>query len=170
MIGRILCCSFKYTCGPQGKHKNEVYTFRGDDKKFRNPKDVVDDSKLVVAIRDELEKADVIVAHNGKLFDRKFLNARLLRCNERPLRPIFFVDPMWIVRSHMRISSKLQNIQQFLKLPDEKTPISWEQWARGSSFDKPAMDEIVYHCEKDVKVLEQAYWRLLPFMREVRKA
>lgn len=167
MIGRILCCSFKET-----KHgvKTPVYTFRGDDKRFRNTKDLVDDSKLVIAIRDELEKFNVIVAHNGKLFDRKFLNARLLKCGERPLKPTFFIDTMWIVRSHLRISSKLMNVQQFLGLPDEKTPISWDNWMRAGAFDKKAMDEVVHHCEQDVRVLEEAYWKLLPHMREVRKA
>lgn len=168
MIGRILCCSFKPIVLP--KMKTDVYTLRGDDRKFRNPEDIVDDSKLVVAIRDELESYDVIVGHNSKLFDRKFLNARLLKANERPLKPMFHIDTMWIVRSHMRISSRLQNVQQFLGLPDEKTPISWDNWMRGAAFDKKAMDEIVHHCEQDVKVLEQAYWRLVPHVREIRKA
>jgi len=31
------------------------------------------------------------------------------------------------------------------------------------------MDEIVHHCEQDVKVLESAYWRLLPSVRTIQK-
>lgn len=167
MMGRVLCCSFIPLI--QGR-EGEPYTYRGDGKEYRNQRDIVDDSKLVVAIRNELERADLIVAHNGKLFDRKFLNARLLKAGERPLRPIFFIDTMWVIRSHMRISSKLINVQQFLNLPDEKTPITWDNWARAGAFDKKAMDEVVEHCEMDVRVLEHAYWRLLPFVRTIQKA
>src|SRR3990172_12421667 len=60
MVGRILCSSFK----PLGE---EPYTFRGDRKPYRNG-DIADDSKLAIAIRDDLEKYDILVGHNSKLF------------------------------------------------------------------------------------------------------
>lgn len=164
-FGRILCCSFK----PISEEMNrEVYTFRGDAKPFRT-KDIVDDGSLAVAIRDELEKYDVLVGHNSKLFDLKFLNARLLKAGQRPMLPKWHIDTMWIVRTHFRMSSKLDNVQKMLNLPDEKTPISWDDWARAGTFFKPAMDEVVHHCEQDVKVLEQAYWRLLPSVRRMER-
>jgi uncharacterized protein YprB with RNaseH-like and TPR domain len=165
MIGRILCCSFKdITPAQDGK----VRTFRADKAPYRQ-KDIVDDSKLAIAIRDELEKYEVIVGHNSKLFDKKFLNARLLRAGERPLKPMWHIDTMWVVRTNFRISSKLDNVQQFLGLSEKKTPIAWEQWARGAAFDAKAMTEIVTHCEQDVKVLEQAYWKLLPSIARLEK-
>lgn len=165
MIGRILCCSFKDITPDQN---TKVRTFRADKPPYRQ-KDIVDDGKLAVAIRDELESYNIIVGHNSKLFDVKFLNARLLKIGERPLRPTWHVDTMWIVRSKFRISSKLANVQQFLGLPDAKTPIEWDQWARGAAFDAKAMNEIVTHCEQDVKVLEQAYWKLLPSIARLEK-
>lgn len=163
MVGRIICSGFKPVIPPE-YGTTKPYIFRLDDKKFYL-KDAADDSKLAVAIRDELEKYDVVIAHNGILFDRKFLNARLLKAAERPLKPIFFVDTMWIVRTHMRTSSKLDNLQQYLGLPDEKTKITWDDWQRGVARDNKALDIIAKHCIQDVKVLEQAYWRLLPAMR-----
>jgi uncharacterized protein YprB with RNaseH-like and TPR domain len=168
MVGRILCSGFKPIVPPE-YGKRDSYIFRGDQKPFLNRKDFADDSKLAIATRDELEKFDIVVAHNGILFDRKFLNARLLKCGERPLRAIFFVDTMWIVRSHMRTSSKLDNLQQYLGLPDEKTKITWDDWQRAMSGDKKAMDVIVEHNQQDVIVLEEAYWRLLPAMRTLSR-
>lgn len=170
MIGRILCCSFKPIVWGADKEEYPPYTFRGDDKKYRVNGDVADDSKLAIAIRDELEDADMLIAHNGKLFDSKFLNARLFKAAVRPRQPRFFLDTMWTVRTHLRMSSKLANIQQFAGLEDEKTPISWDSWQRGAAFDTKAMDEIVKHCEQDVLVLEQAYWRLLPYQRTLQRA
>lgn len=167
MVGRVLCCGFKEILTPERLVK--PYVFRGDEEPYYS-KDIADDSKLVVAIRDELEKFDVLVAHNGKLFDRKFLNARLLKAGERPLQAKFFIDPMWIVRSHLRTSSKLDNLQQFLGLEDEKTKITWDDWARALGGDRKAMDVIVKHVTQDVRVLEQAYWRVLPLMRTVSRS
>jgi len=166
MIGRILCCSFQPISGPD--ESLPVYTFRGDQKPYRAT-DIVDDSKLAIAIRDELEKYDLIIGHNSKLFDRKFLNARLIKAGERSLKPIWHIDTMWVVRTHFRMSSKLDNVQKMLGLSDEKTVIDWDVWARGATFNKGAMDEIVHHCEQDVKVLESAYWRLLPSVRTIQK-
>lgn len=166
MVGRILCCSFKPIIPDADA---PAYTFRGDDRKYRVKGDVADDSQLVVAIRDELESYDMLVAHNGLLFDSKFLNARLFKAGHRPRDARYFFDTMWCVRTHMRISSKLDNIQKFLGLPEAKTPISWDNWMRGAAFDGKAMDEIVVHCEQDVKVLEQTYWKLVPMMKTLQR-
>lgn len=161
MIGRVLCCSFK----PLEK---APYTLRGDKKPYKTS-DIVDDRALVVAIRDELEKYDLIVSHNGKLFDSKFLAARLFKAGERPRENRYHVDTMWAVRSNLRISSKLENIQLFTPgIEEKKTPITWDNWARASAFNSSAMDVVVEHCEQDVKVLEEAYLRLIPYLKELK--
>lgn len=169
MIGRVLCGVVKDIIPPEFKVKCEPRIYRGDDKKYRNIKDVVDDSKLCQAISEDLAGADVIVGHNSKLFDRKFLNARLVKAKMEPTRQQFHIDTMWLVRAHMRVSSKLVNLEQFLGLPDKKTDLLWDTWMRGAAFDKKAMDEIVQHCVMDVEVLEQAYWRLLPLARRIER-
>lgn len=168
MVGRVLCCGFKEIVHPEVK-RTKPYVFRGDEEPYFS-KDISDDGKLVAAIRDELERYDVLVAHNGKLFDRKFLNARLLKAGERPLKPMWFIDTMWTVRTHLRASSKLDNVQEFLGLEDAKTKISWPDWMRAIAGDHKAMDVIVRHVVQDVKVLEEAYWRLLPLMRTISRA
>lgn len=164
-FGRILCGVVKpYLHDGLGAAK----VFRGDVRPFRQ-KDIADDGRLAVAIRDELEHYDVIVGHNSKLFDRKFLNARLLRAGERPKASQFHVDTMWVIRTHFRMSSKLDNVQKMLGLPDEKTPIDWNTWARAGAWVRSAMDEVVEHCLADVDVLEGAYWKLLPSIRTIRR-
>lgn len=156
MIGHILCCSFK----PLG---GAVYTFRGDRKPYKGDRPH-DDSRLAAAIRDELERYDIIVGHNSKLFDGKFLAARLFKAGLRPREKRYHVDSMWAVRSSLRISSKLENVQTFAGLQDKKTPVTWDDWADASAGHKGAMDEVVRHCEADVTVLEQAYERLIPYV------
>jgi uncharacterized protein YprB with RNaseH-like and TPR domain len=172
LVGRVLCCSFKPIVDPEYAAKSKVkpYTFRGDVGNYASPK-FSDDRELVVAIRDELEKYDIIVGHNSKLFDKKFLNGRLAKWWETPLQSMWHIDTMWAVRSHMKISSKLDNIQKHMGLKDEKTPISWDDWADAAGRDERSMDEVVKHCEQDVKVLEQVYWRLMKsgFVRQLKR-
>lgn len=163
LMGRILCCSFKPLDG-------DVYTFRGDDKKFKG-KSKIDDGKLVTAIRDELEKYDLVVGHNSRLFDHPMLNARLAKAGERPFHPHLIMDTRWYLNSaSMRIgSAKLENAQKFFQLGEAKTPISWEDWQRASMFEKDAMDQVVIHCEQDVKVLEELYWHVLPYVATLHR-
>lgn len=163
LMGRILCCSFK----PLGE---DVYTFRGDEKPYKG-KSRIDDSRLVLAIRDELSKYDLVVGHNSRLFDHPMLNARLAKAGYEPFRPHFIMDTRWYLNSSsMRIgSAKLENAQKFFNLGEEKTPISWEQWQLAGMGDKAAMDEVVVHCEQDVKVLEELYHHVLPYVATLHR-
>lgn len=160
MIGRVLCCSFKpLDAAP--------YTLRADKRPYKR-RDVTDDAPLVQAIRDELAKYDVIVGHNSKLFDAKFLEGRLFKHQLEPREKRFHVDSMWTIRTNMRVSSKLQNIQEFAGLEDKKTPITWDDWARAGAFYGKGMDEVVKHCEQDVIVLEGVFKRLRPYIGELK--
>lgn len=164
LMGRLLCTSFK----PFG---GDPYTFRVDRKPWKSI-DPIDDSRLAVAARDELEKHNLIVGWNSKMFDVPFLNARLAKANERPLQVLnFHADLMWYAGGcSMRIGSKrLENVQKFFNLDQEKTPLDWEEWQRAALGSKAAMQRVVEHCEADVTVLSQAYEHLLPHVKNLHR-
>ena len=167
LMGRVLCCSFLPI--HEGRPMRP-YTFRADRAPWRS-KDPIDDSKLCIAIRNELEKYHLIVSWNGKLFDAPFLNARLLKVGERPLRPQLHLDAMYYAGgcSNRIGSKKLDNVQRFLGLAEAKTPITWTEWQRAALGDKTAFGHVVKHCEQDVKVLAQAYWALLPSVANIHR-
>lgn len=151
-VGRILCCSFK----PIGK---PVYTLSAQD--FRRA-DVYDDSRLAAAIRDELERYDIIVGWNSRGFDIKYINARNLRVAQRTKKAQYHVDGLWSFKTKAAAWAGLKSVQQFIA-PEApgKTAIRWEQWMRALGWNKKlrdaAMKEIVAHCERDVIVLEEVY-------------
>lgn len=163
-MGRILCCSFVELEG-------DPWTFRQDQTGLRNREDITDDAKLVVAIRDELERYDLMVAHNGRLFDVPMLNARLAKAGERPLKTHFFLDTRWYLNSaSMRLgSAKLENAQKYFGLGYQKTAISWDQWQRAAALDRDAMNEVVEHCEQDVLVLRELYPIVLPYVSTLHR-
>ena len=125
--GRILCASF---CGLEG----DAYTFRADRKKYAGST-LIDDSKLVVAIRDELESADLIVGWNSILHDQPLLNARLAVAGERSLLlgekyGTWHLDLMWYAGGQsMKIGGRrLDTVAKFFKAPNQKTPLDGEAW------------------------------------------
>ena len=153
-VGRILCVSFKPLDG-------DVYTFHAHERRFMR-RDVYDDSALAAATRDELEKFDVVVGWNSKMFDIKFINARNLRADQRTKVAQYHVDGMWSWRSKAAAWSGLDAVQKFVAFDGpEKSTIAWDQWMRCIGWDaklrKQAMDDIVHHCELDVTVLELVY-------------
>lgn len=164
MMARILCASF---VGLDGK----PYTLRLDDKRYRG-KSQIDDSKLCLAIRDELEQANLIVGWNSKLHDIPLLNAKLAKAGLRRFIPQnFHLDCMYYAGGcSMKIGSrKLDNVARFFKLPEQKTPLDWDIWQHAGMGEKKALNYVVEHCEADVLVLREAYHYLLPYVANLHR-
>lgn len=128
----------------------------------RNP---IDDRDLVRDAAKVLASADVWVTHYGKRFDVPFVRTRMLRHGMTPVAPTPHVDTWEIARKHLKFSSnRLASIQQFLELPNSKTALTPQVWARAGVGHKPSLRYIVEHCKQDVLVLEQAYLLLRPLL------
>lgn len=135
-------------------------------------KTILDDSGLAAWARDELEKYDIIVSWNGKLFDKPFINARLMKGLERPVRADkMHIDLMYFARGQfLKIgSSKLVNVQKFFGVQNSKTEISWDTWAMAAAGDEQALEEVMVHCDQDVLVLRDVFARLKPLITIVHR-
>lgn len=165
MMGVLLCGSFQPIIPPE-YDQPEAYTLFDSDPDL---KDANPDKELAVGLRDEIEKYDCIVTWNGKMFDIPFLNARLLKHHERPVRVKFHFDAMYQAGySANRIGSKkLVNVQKFLDCTEAKTDIVWDVWKLAIKGDDEALAQVIEHCEQDVKVLAEVYWRLLPYLKNL---
>ena len=175
--GRILCASFADLDG-------DVWTLRGDKRPHDLPstghakhlpgEETVDDSRLVAAIRDTLEEADIIVSWNGILHDVPLINARLQQSGER-----IYKNKTWPKGAHLdlmyyatgsaiKIGSKsLANVSKFFSLPNQKTPLDGKTWQRAAVGDREAMNLVVEHCEADTLVLRDAYHVLAPHVKKL---
>jgi uncharacterized protein YprB with RNaseH-like and TPR domain len=164
-MGRVL------TCGFLDLNAKEPYVFRGDEPKYKS-RSQLDDSKLVKAIKEELSTYNMIVGWNSKLFDVPFINARLAKSDQQPVKSQFHLDLMYYsTGAAMRIGSrKLDNVSKFL-LPNEeqKTAISWEDWGLAGIGDKKGMDQVVKHNLADLIVTRNVYWKLLPYVANIHR-
>ena len=128
--------------------------------------DAVDDKPLVAAAHKVLSAADMWVTWYGKGFDQKYVNTRILDAKLPPLPDIPHVDLYFAAKHNLKLSSnRLANIQDFLRLPTKKTPITKRAWRRAQAGDVKSIEYIVDHCEKDVDVLDEAYTILKPYVR-----
>jgi uncharacterized protein YprB with RNaseH-like and TPR domain len=163
--GRLLCASF---VGLDG----EVITYRKDRRPFKG-RNKVDDSRLAVAIRDEIEKSDIIVGWNSILHDLPLVNARLAAAGERPIRVgerhgVMNLDLMYYAGGQsMKIGGRrLDTVAKFFRCDNQKTPLDGETWQLAATGDAEAMDLVVEHCEADVLVLRDVWPHLAPGVKK----
>lgn len=153
--GHLLCCSFVGLT-------DEPHTYRLDKRPWKGSS-LIDDRKLALAIRDELETADIICGWNSKQYDAKFLNARLSKHGERALQATDahgtrHLDGMWQASSYMKVGGrKLDTYAKFFDAPNQKTGLNGDTWQLAAAGDKHAMSEVVEHCEADVLVLRDLW-------------
>jgi uncharacterized protein YprB with RNaseH-like and TPR domain len=163
--GRLLCASF---CG----FGDDVVTYRKDVKPFIG-RNKVDDARLALAIRDELEGSDMIVGWNSILHDLPLVNARLAAAGERPIRVgerhgVIHVDLMWYAGGQsMKIGGRrLDTVAKFFQCENQKTGLDGETWQLAATGDRVAMDQVVEHCEADVLVLRDVWPHLVPGVKK----
>jgi uncharacterized protein YprB with RNaseH-like and TPR domain len=167
-FGRLLCCSFI------DLDSTTVETFRRDRRPWKGKK-LTEDVKLAVAIRDRLEKSDIIVGWNSILYDVPFINTRLVAAGERPVRigekhGSHHLDLMYYAGGQsMRLPGRrLDLVAKFFHTDNAKTPLTPEVWANAATGDPEGMAEVVEHCEADIQVTKDVFFKLAPFVKKIQ--
>lgn len=129
-------------------------------------RDTTNDREVALALYKVLCSADVIVAHFGQWFDRKFTNTRLLKWGLPGLPPIPLVDTWRIAKDNLALSSnRLKSIERFFELDQtedgfKKTELSADAWRRAPTGHLPSLKYVEEHCEADVIQLKKVYLKL----------
>lgn len=159
--GRCLCIGYKFLGG-----KTKLLRIR-DFPTFA--KDCTDDKDLLKAFTSIFSAADLHVTWFGDGFDYPFLQTRLMMQGLDPLPNIPSCDGWRIARKRLKFrSNRLDGVSKAIPYSSEidrlrKTPITPEQWVRGSAGHIPSLKYIEEHCIADVDVLEQVYLKLRPY-------
>lgn len=132
-----------------------------------------DEKRLVASLLRALKRLDRVYTWYGTRFDIPMIRTRaLFHGLEFPeYMSLFHTDLYYVARGRLLLSSnRLANVQQFLRLPDEKTPLEPEIWQRAAFGDKKAIAYIHTHNIQDVIVLEQAHERLENYFPGARRS
>lgn len=147
-------------------------TFRRDVAPWRGRKRT-DDYNLAIAIREDIESADMVVGWNSILHDIPLINARLAAVRERPVRlgekyGTVHLDLMWYASGQsMKIGGRrLDNVSKFFASPHTKTPLLPGVWADAAAGERDAMDLVVEHNEFDALVTRDVWEHLVPYVKK----
>ena len=125
-----------------------------------------DDKDLCGVLRDLLDAADIVIAHNGDAFDIKKINSRLITNGFKPPSPFRTIDTLKAARRAFKFdSNKLDNIGRYLsegrKIPNTGAAL-WHDCVEEG--DPKAWRIMRRYCKQDTELLARVYERVKPWM------
>lgn len=123
------------------------------------------DRKLLIEASKLFDEADLIVGHFASVFDRRFIQGRLLINALPPIPNVKMRDTCIMARSIANFSSnRLKHLAKILNFKNQKLennwPTAWFEVMRGNMDHLHALAK---YCEGDVLALEELYLYLRPF-------
>lgn len=130
--------------------------------------DINDDFEVCKAISEVVSGADCIVTHNGRRFDWKFLQTRLVIHRMPPLPMIKHVDTCAVAKRHMMLfNNRLNTLASSFTGEKKMEHEGWELWEKVKDRDPKAMKKMEAYCKQDVRLLENIFKQLLPFIKDI---
>jgi len=124
------------------------------------------DYRVVKSLYDTICEADIIVAYNGKTFDIPYMNQRFLVHNFDPYPPVQIVDPYETAKYTFRFSSnKMDHIATEMGLSN-KISTDFNLWRGCMEGDQKSLDNMFTYNKQDVKVLEEIYYYMVPWIKK----
>lgn len=125
-----------------------------------------DDSRIVKGLWEMLNEADIVIAHNGKKFDVKKINTRFFLQDMFLPSPYKVIDTLQQVRGVMSLpSNRLDFIGKITDLGGKMEHTGLKLWLDCLEGDESALKMMDDYCKRDVKLLEDVYLKLRPYMK-----
>jgi predicted RNA-binding Zn-ribbon protein involved in translation (DUF1610 family) len=126
---------------------------------------------VVKAAYEVLKTADVVVTHNGKKFDWKFLQTRLIHHGFTPLPKIIHVDTCAESKKYLfAFNNSLKVLSKFLTGSAKKENGGWSLWVDVSLKKPAALKLMTAYCKQDVVVLEKLFKKIRPLIKSLPDA
>jgi uncharacterized protein YprB with RNaseH-like and TPR domain len=160
-LAAVVCFGYKWL-GEKHAHTLTVDQF----PKWFSKEKGLNDKPLLEAALEIMEQADLLVAHYGERFDRRFYQGRCAIHHLTPPPPTKLRDTWQIARRAFGFSSnRLANLVDHLRLPFKKyqkeCPDEWPGWWTAAlAGDKSAIHAMAKYCREDVQALEGLYMEI----------
>lgn len=124
-------------------------------------KNKLSDRELAKTLWADIDKADIIIAHNGDQFDLKKINSRLVVHGFPPPSPYKTIDTLKVARRHFRFdSNKLDNIGRYLGVGRKLAHTGKDLWLGCMNGDPASWKVMRRYNAHDVVLLEAVYQKL----------
>ena len=123
------------------------------------PKEAVrgDDKRICESIWQLMDDADVILAHNAKNFDIKWLNAEFFIHKMKPPMPYQVIDTLYESRKYFRLPAHRLDYLGKIVARKEKLETSFDLWIKCMAGEKESLDYMLKYNKEDVVLLEEVY-------------
>ena len=112
-----------------------------------------------------ITEADVIVGYNHRSFDMKHFTREFMEAHMPPPSPVSTVDLYVESRQAFFPSHKLQFVSTALGLDGKLGHTGFQLWVDVLAGDPKAQRLMERYCKQDVKVTEELYLQMLPYLK-----
>ena len=146
-----------------GQKKIHAVSVLDDPKRFK--KDFRDDYHVIKALKEELDKADAVVAFNGDRFDIKEINTGLVKHGLGPIHNLVQIDPCKIARQRFRFKggNSLRNLCEFFKVKTPKGDIDDKTWIEAAEGCPKAIKRVVKYNKTDIPSMLEVWEKIRPY-------
>ena len=142
---------------------DETTTISIEFQDYRN------DRKLLEGIVEELSQFDILIGHNVAAFDFNWLNSRLMYHNLPNFNKRWIYYDTYQAAKRLAIKAKRKSLVflcDYFRVPCIKTSVYPVSWGMIDSPDETeftkALNDIVYHCEEDVRSNRELFFAMWP--------
>lgn len=112
-----------------------------------------------------LDEADVVMHFNGKRFDEPWLNTEFALLGWNPPSPFQRIDLLTAIRKQFKLpSNKLDYALKAFGLEQKKKHEGHELWIKCMNWDPAAWRRMTAYNKRDVRALEDLYYRIQPWI------
>lgn len=153
----MLCWSAKWL------FEDKVYNACVTEKEVKR----ADDSRITKALWRILDEADVVIAHNGRKFDRKKANTRFLKHGLPLPSPYLLIDTLLHARKQFAVTSnRLDYLADFLGVQRKReTPKGLWMACVSGNHRAESLKTMQWYCDGDIITLEEVYLKLRPYIQ-----
>ena len=125
-----------------------------------------DDKRILESIWLLLERADIVIAHNGDRFDLRKINARFISNDIKPPTSFRTIDTLKVTRRNFAFESYKQDfLTKKFKLQEKKETGGIDLWIEVQQGNQKAIDKMLDYNIHDVKGLEDLYLKIRPYIK-----
>lgn len=147
-----------------------AYKDLGDDYTYYMDLRDGTEKDLVRCLRDMFDSADIIVGHNFKRFDDRWIIGRCIKYGLKPPSPYKIIDTLVESRRLLRIPShRMADVAAFLKCDVQKSSHAkfpgHSLWVECMADNKAAWNEMEDYNRTDILTNESVYLKLRPYIK-----
>lgn len=164
-IIKVLASSFILSYAYQWMHEEEIH-FKGLPDYPLYKENLSNDFFLLQDLKNLMDAANVIIAHNGDRFDIRTIQGRFIRYNIGPPSPFKQLDTLKVCQSQFRLeSNRLDFVAQYLGIGAKLPHTGLDLWERCMKGDLEAWETMEQYNKHDVYLLKEVYHVIRPYIK-----